>query len=408
MSLVSRTRTRWPLWLRGVGLLLCLSGARCEPGPADALLPTGELAMLPIEWNETPLGSAKVVAVAEHDDDIALFGDTGVALWSSGSSQGKDSSVRAWRSSAVVPALGFPGRWLLGVDEEGKVYRLRIVAAQTLSLEDVSARYKLAGKKVLEVVSLGGAQVGFALDGRLAISDGVTLREYELSVRGLVGGSGQAAGLWEDQVVLFDSKTESLTKLDLPGVTHVAFDGQNQLWAATREALFQLQDGVFRLVHRVDGEEAVRGLSLSSSGLWVLFAQTVGLVRDGQLLLAPIPSGVTMSAQESLRLLGSLSGDAWLLGDSQVLRVGEQSGGGQDFVLWRKNMQPVFERLCQSCHLPSGSAHLDLSTHSIWARSRNVLGQRVVEGMPTPMPPVGTGTLTADERAQVAAWVSRR
>jgi hypothetical protein len=396
------------LCLGGVGLLLGLSGLRCAPEPADVLLPTGELVLLPIEWNETPLGSAKVAAVAEHDDDIALFGDSGVALWSSGESQGKDSSVRAWRSSAVVPALGFPGRWLLGADEEGKVYRLRTAAAQTVSVEEVSARYKLAGKKVLEVASLGGVQVGFALDGRLAISDGVTLREYELSVRGLVGGSGQAAGIWEDQVVVFDSQTESLTKRDLPGVTHVAFDAQNQLWAVTREALFQLQDGVFRVMYRVDGEDTVRGLSASSSGLWLLFGQTVGLVREGQLLVAPLPSGVTMPAQDSLRIVGSPSGDAWLLGDSQVLRVGEQSGGGQDFVLWRKNMQPVFERLCQSCHLPSGSAHLDLSTHSLWARYRGALGQRVVEGMPTPMPPVGTGTLTADERAQVAAWVSRR
>lgn len=405
MSLVSRTRSRW---LCGVGLLLCLSGSRCEKEPVDSLLPMGELALLPIEWNASPLGSSKVTTIAEQDDDIALFGDTGVALWSNGESQGKDGSVRAWRSAAVVPALGFPGRWLIGIDEEGKAYRLKSGAAQTVALEEVTARYKLVGKKVLEVASLGGSLVAFALEGRLAISDGMTLREYELSVRRLTGGSGQAAGIGEDHVVVFDTKSESLQTLALPGVTSVAFDPQNKLWAATKDSLFQLQDGVFQPAYRIEGEDTLRGLSASSSGLWVLFAQTIGLVRDGQLLLAPIPSGVAMSAQESLRLLGSPSGDAWLLGDSQVVRVGEESGGGQDFVLWRKNMKPVFERLCQSCHLPSGSAHLDLSTHSLWARYRNVLGVRVLDGMPTPMPPVGTGTLTAEERALVTAWVSRR
>lgn len=404
MSLLSQTRSRW---LCGVGLLLCLSGVGCEQAPVDALLPTGELALLPIEWNASSLGSAKVTTIAEHDDDIALFGDTGVALWSNGESQGKDGSVRAWRASAVVPALGFPGRWLIGIDEEGKVQRLKSAAAQTVALEDVSGRYKLAGKKVLDVASLGGALVAFALDGRLAVSDGMTLREYELPLRGLVGSQGQAAGIWDDQVVIFDAERASQRTLALPGVKWLGFDPQHSLWAATGDSLFQLQDGVFRLTHRVEGDDTLRGLSASSRGLWVLSGQTIGLIVDGQLWLAAIPQGATMSAQDGLRLVGSPSGDAWLLGESQVLRVGEERGGGQDFVLWRKNMKPVFERLCQSCHLPSGSAHLDLSTHSLWARYRNVLGARVLEGMPTPMPPVGTGTLTAEERALVSSWVAR-
>ena len=162
--------------------------------PVGEPLSLGELAIHPIDWSAAPLAAGRVATIAEGDDEVALFGDTGVSLWTSGDSQGRDSAVRSWRSSAVVPALGFSGRWLLGIDGEGHVQRLRFGPTQSLSLEDVSARYQLQGKPVSEVASIGGALVGFVLDGRLAVSDGKTLKHYELSVRGLVGGRGRAAG----------------------------------------------------------------------------------------------------------------------------------------------------------------------------------------------------------------------
>jgi len=180
------------------------------------------------------------------------------------------------------------------------------------------------------------------------------------------------------------------------------------LWAATPEALFRERDGQFELAYRFETSQPVRALSSASSGVWVLLSDSLALIRDGQLLTAPLPASPVDAPDAAVRLLGSPSGDAWLLGDSQVTRVGEESGGGQDLVLWRKQMLPVFHRLCQTCHLPSGSAHLDLSTHSAWSRFRHVLGQRVVAGMPTPMPPIGTGKPTAEELAAVSAWVSRR
>ena len=400
--------------LLGLGLSMLLLGfsSSCGSGqPIGEQLVLGELAIRPIEWNATPLGPGRVATIAEGDDEVALFGDTGVALWSNGESQGKETAVRSWRAAAVVPALGFAGRWLLGVDSDGRVHRLRFGSTQPLSLEDVSARYLLAGKNVSEVAHLGGALVGFVVDGKLAVSDGKALKQYDLALRGLVGSGGQAAGLGEGEgggVQWFDAQTDSLRHLELPEAMAVAFDPAGKLWAATSHGLFRENGGQLEQAYSFDSSQQVRALSSASSGLWVLLSDSLALIRDGQLLTAPLPASPVDAPDPGVRLLGSPSGDAWLLGDSQVTRVGEDSGGGQDLVLWRKQMLPVFQRLCQTCHLPSGSAHLDLSTHSSWSRFRHVLGQRVVEGLPTPMPPIGTGKPTAEELAAVSAWVSRR
>lgn len=399
---------------RGIVAALAFCGlvamGRCGPqGPLGDPLVLGDLVVAPIDWNTSPLGSGKTLAIAENDDDVALFSDGSVSVWSGGESVGRDGSVRGWRSGAAVPALGFAGRWLIGVSDEGKIYRLHYGPTQPLSVEDVSARYLLAGSAVREVAALGGALVGFVLDGRLAISDGQKLKQYDLSIRSLTGNQGRAAAIADDEVVVLDAQTDSLQRLSLPSAKWIAFASDGVLCAATETAVYRQKDDHFESVFSVDEGQKVRGLSAGSLGLWLLLSDGIGLIADGQLLRAPLPSLGSPSDDPmvSLRILGSPSGDAWLMTDSQVVRVGEDRGGGQDLVLWRKQMQPLFARACQSCHLPSGSAHLDLSTHTSWARYRRVLSQRVVVGMPTPMPPVGTGKLTAEELAAVTAWTSR-
>ncbi len=390
-------------------VVLGLLGGCGKEVPIGEPLVVGELAVAPIEWNTSAIGSFRVAAIAENDDDVGLFSDNGVSLWTGGESLGRDSAVRVWRSAANVPALGFAGRWLLGVSDDGKLYRLRYGASQPLSIEEVTGRYQLSGKPLSEVAALGGALIGFVLDGRLAISDGISLKQYDVSLHSLVGSQGRAVGISGDQVVLFDPASESITRLSLPSTKWVASGPDGQIWAATDNALYLQRGDHFEQVYTTSDGQSVRGLSASSSGIWVLLSDRLALVRDGQLLQAPLPLQLIPvdDSPSALRVIGSSSGDAWLVGESQLLRMGEESGGGQDLVLWRKQMQPIFSRQCQGCHLPSGSAHLELSTHHSWVRYRRVLAQRVVEGKPTPMPPIGTGALTAEELAAVAAWTAR-
>ena len=228
-------------------------------------------------------------------------------------------------------------------------------------------------------------------------------------MRGLVGGRGRAGGLSDRGVAIFDAESESLRHVELPDAKGLALAPDGLLWAATADALYRESGNTFEQAYHVESPQQIVALSSAGSGVWVLLGDSLAQIRDGQLLTAPLPGTWSPAdgASPTLRLIGSPSGDAWLLDDTQVVRVGEDSGGGQDLALWRKQMLPVFQRLCQGCHLPSGSAHIDLSTHSSWARYRRVLAKRVVEGQPTPMPPVGSGKLTPEELAALTAWVSR-
>lgn len=385
-----------------------LAGCGTEE-PARLQLPQGALALQRIDWGE-PLpaltGPGNVAAVAEAGDDTAIFGDTGLYLWSSGSTAGSDGSVRSWRAAAAVPALGFPGQWLIGVDDSGRIYRVH--TGTTFGLEDVTARYVLTGKPVREVVALGSGQVAFALEGKLAVTDGQDLKLYDLQLRNLVGGPTRLAAYDESGVTVWDAQSGALRQLAQPGVLGVAFAPDGQLWAATASTLYTESKTALVAVHEFAPPQVVTGLAGAARGVWVGLSDTLALLRAGQLLV-PATSPMLPAAS---RLVGSVSGDVWAIAGSPgspgpLVRYGEESGGGRDLMLWRQKLVPVFSRLCQSCHLPGGSAHIDMSTYSSWVHLRAAIAARVVERKPTPMPPVSVGELTAQELADVKEWVAR-
>ena len=69
-------------------------------------------------------------------------------------------------------------------------------------------------------------------------------------------------------------------------------------------------------------------------------------------------------------------------------------------------MLPVFDRVCSQCHLPGGTANIDLSYYGAWVARRALVGKRVFDKMPTPMPPTSASSqLTPDDLAAIKAWV---
>lgn len=379
----------------------------CGTPESPPELPLGTLDLVRIDWSEALPALAspgRVTTVAEAGDDVAVFGERGVFLWQSGSTAGSDSSVLAWRSAAAVPALGFPGKWLLGVDGDGRVYRLHDGA--TFGLEEVTARYALTGKPVREVAALGNGQVAFALDDKLALTDGTTRKLYELTLHNLIGGNGRLASYDEAGVRLLDPQGGALQTLPLPGVVGAAFAPDGQLWAATADTLYSEKDGALVATHSFAPPQVITGLAGAARGIWIGLADSVALLRDGQLLLPAtspmLPPGT--------RLLGSPSGDVFTIsgGDGQLGRYGQESGGGRDLTLWRTTLAPIFTRLCQACHLPAGSARIDMSTYSSWANLRTQIQNRVIDRKPSPMPPPSAGTLTPEELAAVQSWTARR
>jgi mono/diheme cytochrome c family protein len=69
---------------------------------------------------------------------------------------------------------------------------------------------------------------------------------------------------------------------------------------------------------------------------------------------------------------------------------------------WHEAVEPIFQRVCASCHLPGGDADLDLSTPGAWAFRRAEIVQRVL--VERTMPPAGTD-ITDAERKALDSWL---
>jgi hypothetical protein len=77
----------------------------------------------------------------------------------------------------------------------------------------------------------------------------------------------------------------------------------------------------------------------------------------------------------------------------------------QDHEAWERDVAPIFERVCARCHMPSGSASVDLSTSTMWAR-RNGAIRAVLQARS--MPPDDGVALTDTERAVLEHWLEQR
>lgn len=386
------------LSVTNLALALMLAAGCGDAPPPDTLLPVGAIELAGLEWTSVPVKLGRVAAVAESGDELALYTDTGVFVFSSGSSLGSDNSIHTWRGAADVPALGFSDRWLLAVDGEGRLHRLRNHTA----LEEVTALYGLGAKRAQAVAPLGDAHVAFSLDGNLAVADGQNLVEYSLPLRELSGGNGRVATLGDEEVQLFDVKLGTLSHLPSPGVKKTAFTTDGTLWATTETSLLREHEGALQTVFTADEGESITDIAASKNSVWLALTNTLAVVRGEQVLRG---SGVT--PKPGTRLHASPTGDVWAAADEELAYVGDPAGAGADAVIFRKQLLPIFERLCQACHLPSGSAHIDLSSYSAWASRREAVKKRVVDRMPTPMPPNGSGMLTAEELEAVRTWAAR-
>jgi mono/diheme cytochrome c family protein len=71
---------------------------------------------------------------------------------------------------------------------------------------------------------------------------------------------------------------------------------------------------------------------------------------------------------------------------------------------WQATVQPVYAKVCSSCHAPGGTAGSDLSTVAGWKQHRDAIEKRVL--VDKSMPPKGS-TFTDEDRAAVTAWLSR-
>jgi hypothetical protein len=271
-----------------------------------------------------------------------------------------------------------------------------------MSFEDISDRYGLAMVNVTGVADLGrrdmGAPwwVGFAYQGGLAVADGTNVTRYDdPSFANLAGGGGRAAGVAQGMVRVFDPAQMQSVSFPLDGAASVAFGADGRMVVATGHELYlEGGDHALHLKIHLDGAP-IHGLASSGDQVW--YAQGTELGTVGA-------SGVTQTSGANVpadaALIGSPTGDVWTLSSGQLARFATIHAGA-DECGWNNTVRPVFARACASCHLPGGTANIDLSTYASWQARRALIKQRVV--VDHSMPPAGNPISDAD-RATVAQW----
>jgi len=71
---------------------------------------------------------------------------------------------------------------------------------------------------------------------------------------------------------------------------------------------------------------------------------------------------------------------------------------------WQREVAPVFDGTCKRCHLPAGSAKLDLSSAAAWLQHADSIKSVLIARS---MPPEGPG-LTDEQRAVLLGWLQSR
>jgi Cytochrome C oxidase, cbb3-type, subunit III len=296
---------------------------------------------------------------------------------------------RVWTSAASIPALDGDGRWIVATRYDGTLWRVTMSG----ELESIGDRFR-AGDKVMQVDS-AGPTIALALAGATGITtDGVHVARYPITGE-LAVARDRLAVATEHATELWDLAKN--TRLTFPVTGHPAFlDGTSpepRLVVMQPDALWYARGGV---LHRVS-VPAHYAAVVAGAQLWL---------RDGNALYVMLDdvlrkTDAQLTATDAVdTLLGSPSGDVWLGAKSGVRRF--SLARTIDDSKWTAQVQPVFAHVCAHCHLPGGSADVDLSSAATWTSEHDELVRRVI--VTRTMPPAGT-SLSDSDRAALAAWL---
>jgi hypothetical protein len=350
------------------------------------------LAVREVDWNPARTDVGHVAAVADLEEDVVVFGDAGATVFSSGAEVSVDRSVRKWIGAATIPAADGGASWIVGVDGDGRVRRLR----GRSSFEVVSERYGLGADHVRGLRACGGKYVGFMLERDLGISDGSSVARFSLgALDGLAGGGGIAAAFDARGIRRIDPEKGTTALFDLEGVSEVVVDPRGRLFASTPEGVFAEGDrGDLELRFRsADGR--VHGLAVSGARVWFADGGELGVLEGDQ-----VSASTGARLAPGARLVGSDSGDVWALAGGGLRRFAKAGGPP-----WAQAIQPVFARACAGCHAPGGASGIDLSTPGAWTARRDALRQRVV--VTRTMPPRGH-LLPERDRDAIRGWLDEQ
>ncbi|MDO9016476.1 MAG: hypothetical protein Q8S73_17080 [Deltaproteobacteria bacterium] len=366
----------------------------------DAPRPIPDVAPEPVtatvlSWNAAMAELGTITAVVESGDDVVVFGERGMQWLAGGAVSARDARVMMWRDAASVPAGdGSGGRWVLGVDGAGRVWRVR----DRMTLEDITARYGLEDQMVRSVAVLDESRTVFGTDMGFAIADGMrVLRWNDPSFAMVVAGSGRVAARTATGARVFDVMSQRFVDYAVEGASAAALDAEGKLVVGTAAgALWREQANGALAPGAPTTTGAVRSIARAGSNLWMIAGGSLGVfdATEG----VRLATGVTVAADA--RLVGSGNGSVWVLGEGRLSRYALTVDPRVQ--QWEQEVRPVFARRCTPCHLPGGTANINLSRYQFWVDETAGIRRAVVDMRRMPPPPA---MLTDEERAAIVRWL---
>jgi len=352
--------------------------------------------------------SGDIVAAVALDDALYVFARDQVTIERAGAiAAHAPAPADSWAEAIVMPALDDAGRWVVARTGTGALWRV----TSTGELESIHDRLGLPPHVRALAASDPAADtvtVAFLLDDGLAVlRDRAHVARYAIDPAArrphtasddrtplAVSASRDRVAIRRgDRIELWDLVTQTRASYRVAGAFAAALTGtspRGTLVVATPDALFVEAD---RALRRIAAPEPLRALTVAGSRVWLATAHGVRLLDDHALVAVP--------AAAADHIFGLASGDVLTATRRTLTRVALASG--EQDARWTAIVQPIFERVCARCHLPEGSAGVDLSTAARWHAARPALLHRVVETRT--MPPAGIRLDDADRRA-LAGWLS--
>lgn len=366
--------------------------AGVDAGPVDVYIPPTPITLRTVSWQSTMTDLGAISALTESDNTLFLFGARGLQVLSGGVVTAMDARVMTWREAGVIPAGdGSMGTWVVGLDEMGRVWRVR----DRMTLEDVTGRYGLTMRPARSVATLSGNRTVFGLQTGFAVANGMTVTVWnDPSFTNLVASGNRVAARTMAGVRVFNTMTTTNVDFTIAGVTGVAFNAQGRLVVAVGNALYT-ENMAGELVLQEMAPAAIRAVEQSGARTWLIVGNNLG-VWDGQdIRIATAPS-----IAAGAKLVGSASGDVWVIAGGMLNRYGFEIP--PDVQRWEETVRPIFARRCTPCHLPGGTGNVDFTTYAAWAMRRADIRGRVFTTRDMPPPP---GMLTDAERMALQAWL---
>lgn len=354
--------------------------------------PPPPLTVTPIAWNAGGADVGAVQAVAEDGDLVAVFTDRGLRVMVAGAVAASDDAVRGWRTAVTSAAAdGTTGRWILGADSMSRVFRVR----DRSSLDDVSSRLALGMRDIRSAAVVARDAVAFGGNGGFAVLRGASVTAWnDPDFVQIFGGGNRVGAITDAGVKVFDLMTERAVRYNVAGVTGAGLSSAGALVVTVGPLLYE-QNPRGELTPVYTHPSALRGVVVSDANTW--------LIADGRLAIWDgfrVRTSPEVPLSSSARLIAASGGGVWTLQAGVLARYALLVDPEEQ--QWNRDIRSIFATRCTPCHLPGGTAGIDLSTRCAWAIRRDGIREQVVTRMLMPPPPAD---MPAPERAAIAAYL---